>query len=35
MDNSKFITDEILYVGAEDRDLDLFESQYPVPDGVT
>ncbi len=35
MDKSKFITDEILYVGAEDRDLDLFESQYPVPDGVT
>ncbi|MCI8517388.1 MAG: FprA family A-type flavoprotein [Hungatella sp.] len=29
------ITDEILYVGAEDRNLDLFESQYPVSDGVT
>lgn len=30
-----FITDDIKYVGVEDRSLDLFESQYPVPDGVT
>ena len=30
-----FITDHIKYVGVVDRDLDLFESQYPVPDGVT
>ena len=29
------ITDSIKYVGVEDLDLDLFESQYPVPDGVT
>ena len=29
------ITDDIIYVGAEDSSLDLFESQYPVPDGVT
>ena len=29
------ITKDILYVGVEDRDIDLFEGQYPVPDGIT
>ena len=29
------VTDSIRYVGVKDFDLDLFESQYPVPDGVT
>ena len=29
------ITDSILYVGADDKDLDLFESQYVVPNGVS
>ena len=29
------ITDDVIYVGAEDKTLDLFESQYPVPEGVT
>ena len=29
------ITDNISYVGVEDLDLDLFESQYVVPEGVT
>lgn len=29
------ITDNIFYVGVEDLDLDLFESQYVVPEGVT
>ncbi len=29
------VTDSIRYVGVKDLDLDLFESQYPVPDGVT
>ncbi len=29
------ISDSILYVGVEDTTIDLFESQYPVPDGVT
>lgn len=29
------ITDDIRYVGVADADLDLFESQYPVPEGVT
>lgn len=35
MDKSMFITDEIIYAGVQDRTLDLFESQYPVPEGVT
>jgi flavorubredoxin len=29
------ISDEILYIGADDKDLDLFESQYAVPNGVS
>ena len=29
------ITDSILYVGADDKDLDLFESQYLIPNGVS
>lgn len=29
------ITNEIKYVGVADRKIDLFESQYRVPDGVT
>lgn len=29
------ITDNIRYVGIDDTDLDLFESQYVVPEGVT
>jgi flavorubredoxin len=33
---SKFnISDEIVYIGADDRNLDLFESQYLVPQGVS
>ena len=28
------ITDSIKYIGADDRDIDLFESQYVVPNGV-
>lgn len=31
----KFITDSIVYVGVDDRDIDLFESQYFVPHGVS
>ncbi|MBR5730506.1 MAG: MBL fold metallo-hydrolase, partial [Firmicutes bacterium] len=30
-----YIAKDILYVGVEDRDIDLFEGQYPVPDGIT
>lgn len=29
------ITDSIKYIGADDRDIDLFESQYVVPNGVS
>ena len=29
------ISDDIIYIGADDKDLDLFESQYIVPNGVS
>lgn len=29
------ITDTIVYIGADDKDLDLFESQYIIPNGVS
>ena len=29
------ITDSILYIGADDKTIDLFESQYVVPKGVS
>lgn len=29
------ITDAIKYIGADDKDLDLFESQYVIPNGVS
>ena len=29
------ITDSILYVGVDDKTLDLFESQYVIPNGVS
>ena len=29
------VTESILYVGCNDRDIDLFESQYHVPNGVS
>ena len=29
------ITDSILYVGADDKTIDLFESQYVVPNGIS
>ena len=29
------ISDDILYIGVDDGDLDLFESQYEVPNGVS
>ncbi len=29
------ITDDILYLGVNDHDVDLFEGQYPVPHGVS
>jgi len=30
-----FVTDSIKYVGVDDKDLYLFESQYEIPDGVS
>lgn len=29
------ISDDIIYIGADDKDIDLFESQYIVPNGVS
>ncbi len=29
------ISDSIIYIGVDDKDLDLFESQYLVPEGIT
>lgn len=31
----KYITDTIAYAGVKDTTLDLFEGQYPIPEGVT
>ncbi|MDO4261745.1 MAG: MBL fold metallo-hydrolase [Eubacteriales bacterium] len=30
-----FVSDSIVYVGCDDKDIDLFESQYVVPNGVS
>lgn len=29
------LTDKIKYIGAEDDNLDLFEGQYPIPEGIS
>ena len=29
------ITDSVVYVGVDDKSIDLFESQYVVPNGVS
>lgn len=29
------ISDAVVYIGVDDPELDLFESQYPVPDGIS
>lgn len=29
------ITENIVYIGADDKDIDLFESQYKVPNGIS
>ena len=31
----KNITEKIVYIGVDDTDIDLFESQYVVPHGVS
>ena len=28
------ITEKIIYIGADDKDIELFENQYNVPNGV-
>lgn len=33
--NNISIAEDVLYVGVDDRDIDLFESQYVVPNGVS
>ena len=35
MQNIQFIKDDLIYVGASDRRLDLFENIYPIPRGVS
>ena len=32
---NKMITEKIQYIGVDDKDIDLFESQYIVPNGVS
>ena len=29
------ISEDILYIGADDKEIDLFESQYIVPNGIS
>ena len=31
----KMISDSIKYIGVDDLDIDLFESQYVVPEGMS
>lgn len=35
MHNTKKITDDLLWIGADDRRLAFFEGVYGVPDGVS
>ena len=28
------VTQDIRYIGVDDKDLDLFEGQYPIPNGI-
>ena len=28
------VTDSVIYIGADDHDVDLFEGQYVVPNGM-
>ena len=29
------ITEDIIYIGADDKTIDLFEGQYVVPNGIS
>lgn len=33
--NSPYISEDVVYVGVDDKEIDLFESQYVVPNGVS
>lgn len=35
MHATRKVTDDILYIGADDRRLQLFENMFPIPDGVS
>ena len=35
MKNIRKITDDLYYIGQNDRRINLFENVYPVPDGVS
>ncbi len=35
MNNKTFISDDIRYIGVDDTDLDLFEGQYIIPNGIS
>lgn len=30
-----FVSEDIVYIGADDKTIDLFESQYVVPNGIS
>lgn len=30
-----YISNDIIYIGADDKTIDLFESQYVVPNGIS
>ena len=32
---AEIVSEQIKYVGVDDRDLDLFEGQYVVPNGIS
>ena len=32
---NKKVTDSIIYIGVDDKGIDLFESQYVVPNGIS
>ena len=33
--NKTYISDSVKYIGVNDKTLDLFESQYKIPNGVS
>ncbi|MBQ9604817.1 MAG: MBL fold metallo-hydrolase, partial [Firmicutes bacterium] len=35
MAKDTFVTDSVVYIGVDDKTIDLFESQYEVPEGIS